>query len=201
MCRNRQPIREKERQMSESIVIDDNTSASDLRKLYEKMKGERDAALQRATTLESEKRSTTVAELLSAKGVQGAAKAAKFYPADGAVDEASVVSWIEENKDFLKVGDPKSPASPTAPSSTSTPPAPAGAVPDPNDLAAQLVALATAAGAANEPFGMSNPQGAPTLDIDRMNQIMEQMRTAPRTAEGYAQLVQSGIFPADYSGM
>lgn len=181
------------------LVIDDNTSAGDLRKAYESMRARAASAEAERDQLKTVTRSATVAELLKAKGVEGATKAANFYPADGGTDESSVAAWIEENKDFLRVTDPKVVTTPTttqSTTSTTTPPS-AGTATDPNLLAAQLVALATAAGGQNDSFGANNPQGAPTLDVDRMNQIAELMRTAPRTPEGYQQLAQAGVFPTN----
>lgn len=175
--------------MADDITIDENTSAGDLRKALEKANQRAAAAEKRAGELEAKTRLSTVAEILKAKGAPE--KAAKFY--QGEADEASVTAWLDENKDLFPVTSPGT-ASTT---STTTPPAAAGAVLDPNDLAAQLVALATAAGGSADTFGMSNLQGAPTIDVDRMNQITELMRTAPRTPEGYAKLVEAGIFRPD----
>lgn len=182
--------------MPNDIVIDDTTSAGDLRKAYESMRTRALAAESRLGELEAKDRVTTVAELLKAKGVEGATKAASLYPADGGTDEASVAAWVEDNKDFLRITPPTNPAAPPAPGTPATP----GAIstgPDLNQLAAQLVAQATAQGNQGDTFGMQNPQGAPTLDITRMQQIAELMRTAPRTPEGYKTLVDAGIFPAN----
>lgn len=183
------------RQMADDLVITDETSAGDLRKAYEKAKARAEAAEKQAQTLLAEKRATTVADLLEAKGAP--AGAAKFY--DGEADEASVSAWLEENKELFPI---KSATSSNATTTTSAAGSPTessapGAPVDPNILAAQLVALATAQAGQNDVFGQTNLQGAPTFDVDRMNQTLELMRTAPRTPEGYQQLVNAGIFPAN----
>lgn len=175
--------------MADEITIDENTSAGDLRKAYEKAQARAAAAEKRANELEAKTRISTVQDILKAKGAPE--KAAKFYV--GEADEASVTAWLKENEDLFPV---KTEAAAST-TSTTTPPAAAGAVPDPNALAAQLVALATAAGGSADTFGMTNTEGAPTVDADRMNQIAELMRTAPRNAEGYNKLVEAGIFPAN----
>lgn len=180
------------------LVIDDNTSAGDLRKAYESMRARAASAEAERDQLKTVTRSATVAELLKAKGVEDATKAAKFYPADGGSDESSVAAWVEENKGFLRITDPASATSTASQSATSTTaPSSANTAPDPNTLAAQLMALATASAGQNDSFGANNPQGAPTLDVDRMNQLAELMRNAPRTPEGYQQLAQAGIFPTN----
>jgi membrane protein involved in colicin uptake len=145
-----------------------------LRKAYDKMKQQAEAAAAELATLKAEKRTSTVAELLKAKGAP--AKAAKFYT--GEADEASVMAWLKENEDLFPVKDA---------GDTGTGP---GA--DANSDAASRLAAATAGGD-DESTGVGQAQRTLTDPAE----IQRLLANTPRTKEGYATLVRAGLMPAN----
>lgn len=162
--------------MSDEITAD--TSASDLRKMYEKAVEKLRETEKSLTAYQAKERTTSVAEILKAKGAPAAA--AKFY--DGEVSEGAVASWLEENKELF----PTSTAAPAANQSQT-----ATAV-DPNINAARVVTSATADSGDIEPVrdGSGRVLGDPA-------ELMALLRSAPRDAAGYQRLVQAGLMPAD----
>jgi hypothetical protein len=157
----------------------DETTPSDLRKMYEKMKAQLDAAEAKVQAFESEKRTATVSEQLKAAGVSPLV--AKFYSGDGS--ESDVSKWLEENKELF-------PAATSAPVEGAVPVQ--GSVVDPNSAAAQRLADVMAAAGTEHQLTVQNGRviGDPAA-------LQQMMARAPRTPEGYKQLVDAGLMPAD----
>lgn len=176
---------------NDDFSYDDDTQPGDLRKLLEKALADRKKVRDELQTLQTEKRSGEVAKLLKEKGAPPGA--AKFYSGD--VSEAAVAAWLEENKDTFPITPPTDATTQTTATTTGQQ---VQAQPDLNALAAQLLAQATAAGDSGD-FGaqVGAFQGAPVSDPAQIAQMEQVLRSLPNTAEGYAQGVKLGIFPAN----
>jgi hypothetical protein len=123
-------------------TVDDEVRGSDgfksLRTAYDKAVKDLRAANETASRLTAERRSNTLARVLSDKGVNP--KAARFYPADSEADEASVTKWLDENAELF-------PASP--PPGQGTPPA--AGEDDSSADQARRIAQVSGSAAANQP--------------------------------------------------
>lgn len=160
--------------MAENDNTEENIDGPEaLRKAYDKKNSALQDALKELNALKAERKTSTVAEILKAKGAP--AKAAKFY--DGEADEASVVAWLKENEDLFPV-------------SGTTSGEPSG---DANSSAAQRLADATASGSEDDDSGTPTSQRTVTDPAE----IQRLLKNTPRTPEGYAQLVRAGLMPSD----
>lgn len=78
----------------------DGEGIKNLRKQYNDMKKQNDELVKELGTFRSERRVSTVSDILKAKGVPSSA--AKFYTGDDTSEDA-VGKWLEENADVFNV--------------------------------------------------------------------------------------------------
>ncbi len=90
----------------ESLFVDQETDTDLVRQLRHQLKetGKRlHTAETRVTELETTGRKSTIAELLTAKGVKNGAKVAALIPADVEPTESGVNTWLDEYKDVFGI--------------------------------------------------------------------------------------------------
>lgn len=142
-----------------------------LREAYEKQKADMAALQKELSEFRTERRTSSVASALKAKGLDEAraAKVAKFYR-DEDTSEGAVSQWLEQNADVFGV---------EAPAATQT----AQGTPDPNAQAAQRV------------LGSTSNQVTPVTNVDGRvlgspDELEHQLRTLP-----YEDLVRLNLLP------